>query len=116
MRKAPLATLHYTLAKVHSSSCGAGRSDPATLISLTALARSVFIGLLGPALALTTPTTSPLIVVASIRPAVPVATSAIPFAALSLLHSPSLGRRRTKPYLEIMLFRAIIIKWIMKYY
>ena len=74
--------------------CGAGISILTALISSTALARAVFIGPLEPTLVLAMPTGYTSIIATSVRPATPVATTASPFAALSLLHSPSLGRRR----------------------
>ena len=79
---------------VRYSLCGAGLSLLTALISLTTLAGTVITGPLEPTLALATPTTSTSVAAASIRPTAPFATSASPFAALSLLHSPSLGRRR----------------------
>ena len=59
------------------------------------LAKTALTGLLWPTLVLTTPITSTSTAVASLRPAtVILASLAFPFVALSLLHSPSLGRRR----------------------
>ena len=84
-----------------SSLCGTGlsisavRTYPQTEKSpFTTLASTAITGLLELALTLTVPTISTSVTVSSIRPVTSVATSAVPFAALSLLHSPSLGRRR----------------------
>lgn len=79
---------------MRSSLCGADGLSLARPIDFATLASTVDIGPLEPALLLAAPTTSTSAVAASIRPATTIATSAILFAALSLFHSPSLGRRR----------------------
>ena len=90
---AQLLVIRIILRSARFSLCGAGISILAISCS-TSLARAVIAGPLEPTLILTSPTTSALIIATSVRPTTTLATTAVPFAALSLLHSPSLGRRR----------------------
>ena len=79
---------------VHASLCGAGGFVLMKSKGFASLARSVITGLLEPTLILAAPTASSSLIATSTRPTPTIATSVFPFAALSLLHSPSLGRRR----------------------